>query len=164
MTRMQCRSLRAWMLMTFRYRLQRGQALACSAASVKFVGSKGPICCVCVHGHLGGSAGHVLALSNLKRQHEAKSLFENMVNPLSPGSAVSGLLKRESRTSFGTRQIPSTAARQRAAVTRRLMSCFLVGNRNARWHVQEIAKQRAPRVFPKPKSSPNVSFWWPVGG
>jgi len=37
-----------------------GQALACSAVSMKLVGRKGPVCYVHVsHGHLSGSAGHV---------------------------------------------------------------------------------------------------------
>lgn len=70
---------------------------------------------------------------------------------------------RAGLSSFGAQQIPSAAARQRAAVAHRLMSCFLVESRNARWHMREVAKQKTPRVFPKPKSSPNTSFWWCVG-
>lgn len=49
-------------------------------------------------GILLGLRGTCGALSSLKQQQEAKSWFENMVNPLSPGSAVTGLLKHESRT------------------------------------------------------------------
>lgn len=96
-------------------RRQQGQALACSAESAMPSSSKKLVCCVrVVHGHLGGSVGHVLGSEQPKAAAGRKSLFKATVNPLSPGSAVAGLPKHKSRTVLFRRSANPQQCRARA--------------------------------------------------
>lgn len=100
------------------------------------------------------------ALSRLQQPQGEKTLFKNVVNPLGPGSAVTGLLKHESRTLLHRHSAKLAALR--GSLLRLHVGSHPAFCSGAAAHAGtcEGAKQSSPRLLPKPKSSPSARFWW----